>query len=158
MGDLRRRCVEDRRVRRERRRQARSTPHLRERRARPHRERTGRERQLHETRRGEVTRQGDPRSHKKGRTRQSEPGPSSRSTSGSYQLMRSPKRTTRGATTELIWFAVVAFCWRCSAWMVLKFPRLNTSSDGTMWRPPIETGRSTWKSTFWKFGSRFVPT
>jgi hypothetical protein len=27
-----------------------------------------------------------------------------------YQLMRTPKRITRGARTELIWLAVVAFC------------------------------------------------
>jgi len=39
-----------------------------------------------------------------------------------------PKRSTRGATTELIWLAVPAFCCRCSAWMVLKLPTLKTSS------------------------------
>ena len=44
------------------------------------------------------------------------------------------------------------------AWIVLALARLKMSSDGTNRTLPNVTGRSTWKSRFWKFGSRLSPT
>jgi hypothetical protein len=60
-----------------------------------------------------------------------------------YQATLTPRRTTRGATTALIWLAVAAFCVRWSACTVLPFMMLKTSSAGTSRAVPMNTGRST---------------
>src|SRR5262249_36384417 len=75
-----------------------------------------------------------------------------------YQFTLTPMRITRGATTALIWFAVAAFCVRCSAWTVLPLKRLKMSRLGTKRAVPNRTGRSTRTSTFWEFGRRVPPT
>ena len=76
----------------------------------------------------------------------------------SYQFMRTPNRTTRGATIAWIWLAFAAFCVPRIACTVFEFATLKMSSDGTNFMVDRLIGRSTWKSRFWKFGSRFSPT
>src|SRR5687767_10534333 len=69
--------------------------------------------------------------------------------SRSYQVIRTPNRTTRGATIAWIWLAFAAFCVPRIACTVFELVRLNTSSDGTNFRVDRLIGRSTWKSTLW---------
>src|SRR5262245_50190280 len=53
------------------------------------------------------------------------------SLSVSYQVTRTPNRSTRGATIAWIWLAFAAFCVPRIACTVFPLVRLNTSSDGT---------------------------
>src|SRR6516225_3109848 len=75
-----------------------------------------------------------------------------------YQATRTPTRTTRGASSELIVFALLAFWPPRSDSVVLPLNRLNTSRLGVIFSlPSTAIGRSTLKSTVWKFGRRASP-